>query len=112
LTCSKALDIDTNNIKALFRRGQAHSLAGEFDKAKADLTEAAQLSPKSKEIRDELDKLKKNIANYKQQEKKMFAGVFDKMKQSEIKKEEATNTQESKKEQTNKDEPTKEEPKK
>lgn len=82
LTCSKALDIDNKNVKALYRRGQAHSLNGEFDKAKEDLTEAVHLSPKSKEIRDELEKLKKNIQDYKLKQKEMFSGVFDKMKKN------------------------------
>lgn len=76
LNCSKALDIDTKNIKALYRRGQAHSLNGDFEKAKEDLTEALHLSPKSKEIREELDKLKANINNYKQKQKEMYSGLF------------------------------------
>jgi len=82
LTCSKALDIDNKNVKAIFRKGQAHALNGEFEKAKEDLMEAARLSPKSAEIRQELEKLKKNISAYNQKEKQMFSGVFDKMKKS------------------------------
>jgi len=94
ITCSQALDVDTKNVKALYRRGQAHSGSGEFEKAKEDLTEAVQLSPNSKEIRLELEQLKKNIAAYKQKEKEMFAGVFDKMKKPvEV---QATTTQEKK----------------
>jgi len=82
LSCSKALDIDNKNVKALYRRGQAQSLSGEYEKAKEDLTEALQLAPKNKEIRQEFDQLKSNINSYKQKQKQMFSGVFDKMKQN------------------------------
>jgi len=80
LTCSKVLDIDSKNVKALYRRGQAHSLSGEFEKAKEDLDEALQYSPKNADIRAEHDKLKKKIKEYKDKEKQMFSGVFSKMK--------------------------------
>jgi len=82
LSCSKALDIDTNNVKALFRRGQAYSQKGDYSLAKADLQEALHHSPNSKEIRQEMDNLKKNIANYKDKQKQMYSGLFDKMSKS------------------------------
>jgi len=35
--CTKALNIDPTNVKALFRRGKCHSQLGGLDEAKADL---------------------------------------------------------------------------
>jgi len=76
LNCCKALDIDTNNVKALFRRGQGYLRNSEFTKAKSDLMEAAKLDPNNKEIRQELDLLKKKLEEYKNKEKQMFSGLF------------------------------------
>jgi len=83
LNCSKALDIDTKNVKALFRRGQAFARDNEFDKAKADLDECLQLSPSNKEVRQELDQLKKRMAEYKKKEKQLYASMFSKMGSSD-----------------------------
>jgi len=76
VNCHKALDIDSSNIKALFRKGQAHSRMNEFEKAKSDFLEAIQRAPENKEVKQELEILKKKMAAYKQQEKQMFAGLF------------------------------------
>jgi len=76
MNCHKALDIDSSNIKALFRKGQAHSRMNEFEKAKTDFLEAIKLSPENKEVKQELEILKKKMTAYKQQEKQMFAGLF------------------------------------
>ncbi len=83
------LDIDTKNVKALFRRGQAYSRMNDFDKAKADFTEASQVAPDNKEVKQELEMLKKKIAAYKQQEKQMFSGLFKQKETTTEKKEKA-----------------------
>lgn len=94
--CSKALDIDTRSVKALFRRGQAYSRMNEYDKAKSDFAEALQYEPNNKDIRNEYEHLKKKVAAYNQEKKKMFGGMFDKMN----KKEEEKKTEEKKEETT------------
>jgi len=75
-TCSKVLDIDTNNVKALYRRGKSLSIRNEFEKAKEDLVEAAKLAPNNKEIRQEYEALKNKIGLWKQKEKELFSGIF------------------------------------
>jgi FK506-binding protein 4/5 len=83
LNCSKALDIDTKSVKALFRRGQAYSRMSEFDKAKSDFVEALQYESNNKDIKNEYEHLKKKVAAYNQEKKKMFGGIFDRMKKEE-----------------------------
>lgn len=70
--CSKILDrnkkentnpLDENNIKALFRRGCAYIKLYEFQKAQNDLTKAIKLDPKDKNLRIELENLKKEKKN-------------------------------------------------
>lgn len=41
----KVLDVDTNNVKALYRRGTANSNLDKLDEAKEDLQRAHQLDP-------------------------------------------------------------------
>lgn len=79
LSCHKALDIETKNVKALFRRGQAYMLDAQFEKAKNDFKEALQYDPKNKQIRDEMVKLKKLEQDFKQKQKNMYATMMSKM---------------------------------
>jgi len=48
--CSKALAIDDQNIKGLFRRGVAYSKIGDLDKAKLDFGKGAELYPSEKDF--------------------------------------------------------------
>jgi len=73
---NKALDIDKENVKAIFRRGQANLRSGNFLQARSDFTEALKLSPDMKDIRAELELLKKKEAEYKDREKNLFAKMF------------------------------------
>ncbi|XP_069775294.1 FK506-binding protein-like [Narcine bancroftii] len=43
--CSKALEIEPNSVKCLYRRGQAHASINEGDKAKWDLKRVLKLEP-------------------------------------------------------------------
>ena len=69
---SQALSIDPDNVKALFRRGQAFLEMQEFTAAKADLVAASKLSPSDKQIREKYEELKKRLANFKKEEKGKF----------------------------------------
>lgn len=73
---AKALDIDPNNAKAYFRRGQANSQLGEFDAARQDLEKSLQLSGGDAAVKAELDALSKKVEAQKQKEKKMFSKMF------------------------------------
>ncbi|GCC33687.1 hypothetical protein chiPu_0012157 [Chiloscyllium punctatum] len=43
--CSKALEIEPDSVKCLYRRGQAYASINEFDKAKRDLKRVLKLEP-------------------------------------------------------------------
>ena len=74
--CTSALDLDPQNPKALYRRGQAQMALGEIGAAKTDLLAAARLDPKSREIRNELDALKAKREEGKANDKAAFGGMF------------------------------------
>jgi tetratricopeptide (TPR) repeat protein len=56
--CSKVLEIDQFNVKALFRRAMANLNLSNNEKAFSDLQLASKFEPENKEIQTELQKLK------------------------------------------------------
>lgn len=56
--CTQALEIDPNNIKALYRRGTALIQLQEYEKAKCDLEQAKNLDPKNPAVDRQLELLK------------------------------------------------------
>ena len=74
----KALKIDPNSVKGLFRRAQARLRIPpvDIDVVKADLMAAAKLDPKSREIREELEKMKQVRQAQIAEEKGMFGGIL------------------------------------
>ncbi|XP_046853166.1 peptidyl-prolyl cis-trans isomerase D-like [Xenia sp. Carnegie-2017] len=78
-SCSEVIEnFDESNVKALFRRGQAYTSLRNFDKAMADLQNAAKLAPADKGIRNALVKVKSQIKDQKEREKQMYSKMFSK----------------------------------
>jgi len=75
--CNNAINLEPNNVKALFRRGQAYLLQRDTDRAREDLEKALKLSPTDKAIQQELRKLKDMEKQQLAKQKKAFAGIFD-----------------------------------
>lgn len=77
--CTKALAIDSNNEKALFRRGQALLALSQPEEAKSDFEMVIKIEPNNtaavKQIAACRDVIQKNRA----QEKKLYANMFEKM---------------------------------
>lgn len=74
--CGKALEIDENNTKALFRRASANKLLCNYAEAKADLLAAIKVSPSAPELRSELAAIEAKEKETKAKEKAMFSKMF------------------------------------
>ena len=74
--CTKVLEIQENNVKALFRRGQCYLGKRDYDLALEDFNTAKNLEPNDKGILGEIAKVKKAKLEYAQKEKKMFSKMF------------------------------------
>jgi len=74
--CEKVIDIDSINIKAYYRRGQAWLALSEFDKAQADLEKAKSFDPSNKEIDTTLAQLKKKQRDQEAKDKKLYSSMF------------------------------------
>jgi len=74
--CDKVLEIQEDNIKALFRRGQCHLGKKDYDLAMEDLNKAREFEPNDKGIMQEIAKTKKAKVAYAQKEKQMYSKMF------------------------------------
>jgi len=80
---TKALEIDCNNVKALFRRGKGYNMKNDSELAKQDLTTALQLDKSNNEVRQELGIALQNLNISKQKEKKIYGGMFSKLNEQQ-----------------------------
>jgi len=55
--CNEALELDTKNVKALFRKGKALAALGKWAQAEAEFALAADLEPKDAAIKTELERV-------------------------------------------------------
>jgi hypothetical protein len=76
---NKALAIDADSVKALFRRGSAYLEQSNYPDAKADLKRCIALDAGNKGAKNALAKVQKKIDAEKAKAKSMFGGMFDKM---------------------------------
>lgn len=74
--CDRALEIDEQNCKALFRKGQALVNMKDWEKATECLQKAVSHEPNDKGIRRELERAKKGKEADLLKEKQMYAKMF------------------------------------
>ncbi|XP_048005717.1 FK506-binding protein 59 isoform X1 [Leguminivora glycinivorella] len=75
---TKALGFDANNVKGLFRRGQALLGLGEAEQALQDFQHVVEAEPQNKAAANQIAVCKQTIQKQKQKEKKLYANMFDK----------------------------------
>jgi FK506-binding protein 4/5 len=77
--CTKALDIDPNNVKGLYRRGMAHTMNCDYEEAKRDYEKALDIEPDSKTVKTALAQLKKKVQEEDRKDRKRFQNLFQRM---------------------------------
>ncbi|KAF7248264.1 Peptidyl-prolyl cis-trans isomerase FKBP4 [Varanus komodoensis] len=83
--CSKALELDSNNEKGLFRRGEARLAVNDFELARADFQKVLQLYPSNKAAKTQLIICQQKIREQHEREKKMYANMFQRLADKETK---------------------------
>merc|ERR1711959_338214 len=78
-TCNDVLDLDSDNVKALFRRGVLYGKQKEFAAALVDLKKAIKLDNGNKPARKEFARIKAIVQKRKQADKKKYGGAFAKV---------------------------------
>lgn len=76
VNCTKCLDLDKANVKALFRRGQAHLGRNDFEEAIADFNAALELDQNNKEILQKLQLAEQSRKKYEQAMSANYRKIF------------------------------------
>ncbi|XP_041853269.1 peptidyl-prolyl cis-trans isomerase FKBP4 isoform X2 [Melanotaenia boesemani] len=85
--CDKALEMDATNEKALFRRGEALFGMKEFDRARDDFQRVLQLYPANKAAKSQVVLCQKRIKEQHEKDKRIYANMFQKFAERDLKKE-------------------------
>lgn len=91
--CDKALELDSDNVKALFRRGQALQNKADYDLAKQDFERVVELDPQNKAAKNQVTVCVRKMKQIKEKEKKLYAGMFQKFAEADSKKDKDTESQ-------------------
>ncbi|CAK1578935.1 unnamed protein product [Parnassius mnemosyne] len=75
---TKALKYDPNNVKGLFRRGQALLGLGEAEQAIQDFRKVVDAEPQNKAAANQIIVCQATIQKQKRKEKQLYANMFDK----------------------------------
>jgi len=73
---SKSLQIDSTNVKALYRRAVAHRKMSDLEKARDDLKEALKHDANNNAVKRELLAVKKELVDFTQKQKKALSAAF------------------------------------
>nr|QBH73889.1 fk506-binding protein [Frankliniella cephalica] len=86
--CTAALNLDSQNEKGLYRRGQGYLALAEPELAKKDFEAVVALAPENKAALNSIVICNTQIMEQKKKEKKIYANMFEKFAQKDREKEE------------------------
>jgi len=84
-TASKVLEQERNNVKALYRRADAHTGLEDFEEAILDLTHAQEAEPANRDVAVKLKRAKQLQAASNKQQAKLYGNMFTRMAKLEEK---------------------------
>ncbi|KAL2319318.1 hypothetical protein Fmac_028287 [Flemingia macrophylla] len=77
--CTKVLDLESTNVKALYRRGQAYIQLADLDLAELDIKKALEIDPNNRDVKIEYKTLKEKMKEYNRKEAKFYGNMFNKL---------------------------------
>ncbi|XP_065881979.1 70 kDa peptidyl-prolyl isomerase-like isoform X2 [Euphorbia lathyris] len=77
--CSKVLDIEFNNVKALYRRAQAYIQTADLVSAELDIKKALEVDPQNREVKSLQKTLKQHEAESNKRDAKFYSNMFARM---------------------------------
>uniref|UniRef100_A0A2P2HX48 peptidylprolyl isomerase n=1 Tax=Hirondellea gigas TaxID=1518452 RepID=A0A2P2HX48_9CRUS len=83
---SKALEKDPDNVKAYFRKAQAHQHLDELEQAMSDYKKVLSLDASNITAKKELNVCLLKMKEYRQREKVVYSGMFDRFARSDASK--------------------------
>ncbi|KAK9757208.1 hypothetical protein RND81_01G148200 [Saponaria officinalis] len=77
--CTKVLELDSVNVKALYRRAQAYIHLADLELAEFDIKKALEIDPNNREVKLEYKTLKEKIREYNRKDAQLYGKMFSKM---------------------------------
>lgn len=81
--CTKVLELDGRNVKALYRRAQAYIQLADLDLAEFDIKKALEIDPDNRDVKLEYKVLKEKVKEYNKKDAKFYGNMFAKMSKLE-----------------------------
>ncbi|XP_024521648.1 70 kDa peptidyl-prolyl isomerase [Selaginella moellendorffii] len=81
--CSKVLELESQNVKALYRRAQAYTRTADLDLAEFDIKKALEIDPQNRDLRMEYKSLKQKQVEYNKKEAKLYGNMFARLSKLE-----------------------------
>ncbi|KAI8574213.1 hypothetical protein RHMOL_Rhmol01G0337300 [Rhododendron molle] len=81
--CTKVLELESKNVKALYRRAQAYINLADLDLAEFDIKKALEIDPDNREVKLEYKTLKEKMKEFNKKEAKFYGNMFAKLNKLE-----------------------------
>ncbi|KAF8402184.1 hypothetical protein HHK36_013136 [Tetracentron sinense] len=81
--CTKVLEIDSRNVKALYRRAQAYIQLADLDLSELDIKKALEIDPDNRDVKLEYKTLKEKVKEYNKKDAKFYGNMFARMNKLE-----------------------------
>lgn len=77
--CTKVLELESANVKALYRRAQAYMNMADLDLAEFDIKKALEIDPNNRDVKLEYKVLKEKMKEYNKKDAKFYGNMFAKL---------------------------------
>ncbi|KAL6009521.1 70 kDa peptidyl-prolyl isomerase [Asimina triloba] len=81
--CTKVLEVEGRNVKALYRRAQAYIQQADLDLAELDIKKALEIDPDNRDVKLEYRNLKEKVKEYNKKDAKFYGNMFAKLSKLE-----------------------------
>ncbi|XP_057781005.1 peptidyl-prolyl cis-trans isomerase FKBP62-like isoform X2 [Salvia miltiorrhiza] len=81
--CTKVLELESTNVKALYRRAQAYMNMADLDLAEFDIKKALELDPNNRDLKLEYKTLKEKMKEYNKKDAKFYGNMFAKLNKAQ-----------------------------
>ncbi|KAG5029419.1 hypothetical protein JHK87_012933 [Glycine soja] len=81
--CTKVLELDSRNVKALYRRAQAYLHLVDLDLAEMDIKKALEIEPNNRDVKMEYKILKQKVREHNKKDAQFYGSIFAKINKLE-----------------------------
>lgn len=81
--CTKVLELESTNVKALYRRAQAYTELVDLELAEMDIKKALEIDPDNRDVKMAYKALKDKVKEYNKRDAKLYGNMFAKWRKVE-----------------------------